>query len=404
MRPPVLSDDSLAITLLCTHLGSPRTNGVKPLSDGEWDAIAERIARSPLKTPRALFGVGSRELQADLGIDTPLADRMGALLARSGQVAFELERISSLGMWIMTRADADFPRDLKRRLRSRTPPVLFGFGDRTLLSSKGVAIVGSRDLDDRSLLFASTVGRAAARSGLTVYSGGSRGADLTAMRGALDEGGRVVGVLSDSLETSLRDPTTREHMTSGALCLASPFHPRAPFRAGNAMARNKIVYCLSTVAVVVATSDRKGGTWAGAVEALKARWIPVFVRSGQMAPTGNARLLEIGARPIPSDREDNLQGLVDWLHLTAEGVDDGSERVVLGDVVDAFDIVWPAIARFLASPRSQEEIAHQFRLVPDQVVVWLARAEAAQKARRLSSGWVVQSSDTHGQQALFSDL
>ena len=43
------------------------------------------------------------------------------------------------------------------------------------------------------------------------------------------------------------------------------------------MGRNRLIYTLADHAIVVASDVEKGGTWAGATEALKAEWLPVFV-------------------------------------------------------------------------------------------------------------------------------
>ena len=53
--------------------------------------------------------------------------------------------------------------------------------------------------------------------------------------------------------------------------MASPYAPDAPFRAGNALGRNKIIYALSHVTFVVASDDKSGGTWGGAKESLDRR-------------------------------------------------------------------------------------------------------------------------------------
>lgn len=45
---------------------------------------------------------------------------------------------------------------------------------------------------------------------------------------------------------------------------------------------------------VVASDAEKGGTWAGATEALKAEWIPVFVLDHAAMPDGNRLLLQKG--------------------------------------------------------------------------------------------------------------
>jgi hypothetical protein len=63
------------------------------------------------------------------------------------------------------------------------------------------------------------------------------------------------------------------------------------------MGRNKIVYGLASAAIVVSVKHRTGGTWAGADEALRGHWLPVFVRRSQDA--GSAGLVGLGARELP---------------------------------------------------------------------------------------------------------
>jgi predicted Rossmann fold nucleotide-binding protein DprA/Smf involved in DNA uptake len=186
------------------------------------------------------------------------------------------------------------------------------------------------------------------------------------------------------------------------LCLASPFHPGTSFRASNAMARNKIVYCLSTLAIVVATGYSKGGTWTGAVEALKAKWVPVFVRVGDLAPPANQKLMEIGARPLVEERVGYGESLLDWLRLVAAGTSDSDPTP--SSAIDLFTLAWPSIAAFLTTPRSEDDISRRFDLVPSQVSHWLLRAEAKGEANRTLNGWVVDSTDKDvWQESLFSD-
>jgi predicted Rossmann fold nucleotide-binding protein DprA/Smf involved in DNA uptake len=65
------------------------------------------------------------------------------------------------------------------------------------------------------------------------------------------------------------------------------------------MGRNKLIYGLTDFAVVVSSDFQSGGTWAGAVEALKAGWCPVFARDGAAVPQGNKELIKLGAVPLP---------------------------------------------------------------------------------------------------------
>lgn len=129
-------------------------------------------------------------------------------------------------------------------------------------------------------------------------SGAARGVDVTAIRGAFEAGGVVVGIPADGLEHRLRDASIRMAVTEGQAVLVSPYRPDAPFSVGSAMGRNKLIYAMSTVAVVVSSSSGSGGTWAGAIEALKFRWVPVYVRDSTGVRNGNAELIARGGRAL----------------------------------------------------------------------------------------------------------
>ena len=64
------------------------------------------------------------------------------------------------------------------------------------------------------------------------------------------------------------------------------------------MGRNKLIYALSAVTVVVASDRDTGGTWAGATEAMQQRYGPVAVWRGEGEGPGNARLADLGAKPL----------------------------------------------------------------------------------------------------------
>jgi predicted Rossmann fold nucleotide-binding protein DprA/Smf involved in DNA uptake len=64
------------------------------------------------------------------------------------------------------------------------------------------------------------------------------------------------------------------------------------------MGRNKLIYALSRLTFVVASDKDKGGTWAGATEALDRGYAPVAVWASEGASEGNAALLKRGATPI----------------------------------------------------------------------------------------------------------
>ena len=69
-----------------------------------------------------------------------------------------------------------------------------------------------------------------------------------------------------------------------------------------AMERNKYIYALSNGTVVVRSDLEKGGTWAGAVEALKHKWSQVFVWDNENYP-GHKELIKMGAQALSDEGE-----------------------------------------------------------------------------------------------------
>ena len=111
----------------------------------------------------------------------------------------------------------------------------------------------------------------------------------------------------------------RPKLIAGDLALITPYSPKAGFSVGTAMGRNKLIYALADYALVIASDAGKGGTWAGATEALKAGWAPVFVLSGPDAPEGNQQLLQKGALTFPDSLLAGSLALGEWLEAQAQG-------------------------------------------------------------------------------------
>ena len=234
-----------------------------------------------------------RSLLAGSGLD--------ALLGRGFLLSQAVERWNARAIWVISRADSRYPKRLKTRLKEDAPPLLYGCGDIGLLDKGGLAVVGSRHVDDELISFTENVGRLAAKAHRTIISGGAKGIDRAAMHGALLAGGDVAGVMADSLERAALARDNREPLMEGRLVLISPCDPAAGFNVGHAMQRNKVIYALADAGLVVTSDFEKGGTWTGAIEQLeRLRLVPVFVRNGNNAGRGNAALIHHGGRPWPN--------------------------------------------------------------------------------------------------------
>ncbi len=301
-----LSTQTQAILLLTAWFGKQDSGGPTPLSPTEWGRFALYLLDTD-RNPGDLLQVSDMEaLLSGFADKKVTAARIRKLLERSAALGIALEKWQRAGLWVMTRSDSEYPKRWKHRLKNDAPPVLFGTGNRDLLNSGGIAVVGSRDLDESQVALTGKLGRDIAYQGQTIISGGARGADEAAMLGALESGGMAVGVLADSLLRTCTSAKFRKALMSKDLALVSPFNPEAGFNVGNAMARNKHIYCLSDAAIVIAATERKGGTWSGAVEDLRHNWVPLWILKGDA--TGNRALVEKGANWLPE--EFNVRQLV----------------------------------------------------------------------------------------------
>jgi predicted Rossmann fold nucleotide-binding protein DprA/Smf involved in DNA uptake len=236
-----------------------------------------------------------------------MAERVVRLLDRSVALAFELDRYEEAGIRTVTAYDDGYPTRLRERLGSRAPALLHVVGAVELLSEPGVGVVGSRGVSEEGAEVAAKTAERATALGYPIVSGGARGVDQLAMNAAHQVDGRVVGIMADSLVRTIDKAETRRALVGGNTVLATPYGPEAPFSVGNAMGRNKLIYALSTVTLVVASDKDEGGTWAGAVEALRGGFGRIAVWRGSGEGPGNAHLVRRGGLPINAiDQLDQL--------------------------------------------------------------------------------------------------
>jgi DNA processing protein len=321
---PALSANTQAILLLTAPLIAGRgSTSPDLLSLGEYKRLARHL-RDIQHQPADLISTDARDL---LQACQPVIDkaRLERLLGRGFLLSQVIERWQSRAIWVVSRADPEYPKRIKGRLREDAPAVLYGCGDMNLLDCGGLAVVGSRHVDDALIEYTMDVGRLAARSRKMLVSGGAKGIDQAAMRGALEAGGHSCGVLADSLEKTAMNREHRNLLLEGQLVLVSPYDPSAGFNVGNAMQRNKLIYALADAALVVSSDVNKGGTWTGTVEQLdKLQFVPVYVRStGQTSPGLNA-LRTRGAKlwPNPSNPEE-LESVFIADHKTDQAPEQG---------------------------------------------------------------------------------
>ncbi|MDJ0556238.1 MAG: DNA-processing protein DprA [Microcoleaceae cyanobacterium MO_207.B10] len=295
----VLSPDAQVILLLCASFGQNRNIQPQPLTLSEYNRLAKVLIENKLR-PGDLLSAKGLDILSKINDEKLNYERLVVLLERGGILAITLEKWVNQGLWIITRSDQNYPIKLKRNLQHLAPAIIYGVGNVELLGKGGLAIVGSRDINEEENEYTKRIGKVCASQGINVISGGAKGIDQEAMLGTLEAGGTVVGVLADSLNKASVSKKYRDSIRDGKLTLISTYDPNAGFNVGNAMGRNKYIYGLSDYALVVSSSFNKGGTWAGATEVLnKYQHIPVFVKMQGRVKEGNKALLDRGAKSFP---------------------------------------------------------------------------------------------------------
>jgi predicted Rossmann fold nucleotide-binding protein DprA/Smf involved in DNA uptake len=322
-QEPQVSRDTQAVLLLCSRF-APREQ-IEPLDTRELSRVEELLQQRSLR-PGDLLDDADLDWAAS-GLETT---RIAQLLDRAMGLGLATERWANGGLWVISRSDDDYPARLLQHLGRSAPPLLWGVGERSLPASGGIAIVGSREIDDDAAKWAEDVAAACARQAITVISGGARGTDQIATAAALNEGGRVIGVLPEGLGRPSVVGRYREAVVDGRLLLLSSVYPDAGFTIGNAMGRNKVIYGIAEVAVIVRADANSGGTWAGAEAELKREdAIPVFVRAEGAVAEGNRALIALGAQAFPTQPWEDMRAL---LASPARETAHGKDRLPIGQI------------------------------------------------------------------------
>ncbi|HJW89484.1 MAG TPA: DNA-processing protein DprA [Anaerolineales bacterium] len=313
---PMPTPDSLVLLLICSRLALPKDSDLACLPLREWNPLVRRLQIAGL-SPGALLDRRAADIQALISISPEQAARLTRLLERQEALGEALNRLAARGILALTRADRDYPARYRQRLKDSAPAALFYAGEAALLGQPGLAVVGSRHLDPAGEEAATSLGNACGISGQVLYSGGAIGVDTISLNAALEARGSAVAVMADNLEKAVHTYRDLPGFSGGDVCLVSPYLPDSGFSVGAAMGRNRLIYALADYAVVVASDAETGGTWAGATEALRHKWVPVFVLDYPEMPAGNHLLLQNGARSLPYPFPTPPAQLAGWLSTQA---------------------------------------------------------------------------------------
>ena len=273
-----------------------------------------------------------------------------------------LQAWETTGMKLVAFGDSDYPATLAAS--PAPPPALFVLGDLDPADRLAVAIVGSRQATGGGLEMAARLARELAPM-FTIVSGLALGVDSAAHAGALESGGRTIGVAACGLDIDypVGNRDLRQLLASGGRgAVISPFLPGTPALPALFPQRNQVLAALSLATVVVEARARSGALSTARAAADFGR--PVFAVPGdptRQTSEGTNELIRDGATlctraaDIIADLEGALRGELEHLRrrrlmppVPVPEVAPGRERTTrLPRVATA-----PSAAELPAAPRS----------------------------------------------------
>ena len=232
----------------------------------EWVALNMTPGIGPRAAAKLLERFGSAEAvyqaqRVELEKLRLLPEAVDSIIARDlhEKAEIELLNVRKLGGDILVLDDGVYPALLREIY---DPPItLYVKGAWSqCLDQPCIAIVGSRKCSTYGQNAALMLARDLAQRGVTVVSGFARGIDAAAHRGAMEGGGRTVGVLGTGIdEVYPRDhKKLADEILERGGALVSQFPLATPPVSENFPYRNRIISGLSLGVVVVEAAENSG--------------------------------------------------------------------------------------------------------------------------------------------------
>ena len=298
-----------------------------PGSDADLVARCIRLAATAWVTPDRIRSAVAECLDHDV----VTADRVAGVLERHAGGTRELAMPAATeaaarallehGAVVHVVGSSTYPARLAQAWPELGAPLwIFALHPRQQLpAGPAAAVVGTRHPTLDGARTARDLGALLARHGVTVISGMARGIDQAAHGGALDAGGRTVGVLGTGfgVDYPRRDGPVRDAVAASG-GLVSELLPGTPPRKPSFLWRNRIISGLADVTVVVEGRDGSGALQTARMAAAQGREV-LAVPGPVRAPTSRAPL------DLIRDGAGTVTRLEDVLDVLGVGAGGGAE-------------------------------------------------------------------------------
>jgi len=265
-------------------------------------SVLARMAREKL-SPEAFLRLDDHTLSSRYGLKPPAI----TAIRHPTQATLETwDRLRTDFVRVLVLGQREYPQRLASLLLDTAPPILFALGNLDICKQRAVGFCGSRKASPKGLQVARECASILAAADVNVVSGYAHGVDLAAHRAALESGGVTTMVLAEGihhfrLKEEIRDLVHANEFSR--LLVISEFPPGLPWRAHNAMTRNRTICGLSH-AMIVVESGLEGGTFEAGKTALELGEPLFCVDYAQPSPSaaGNPYFLQHGAFSLKRDR------------------------------------------------------------------------------------------------------
>lgn len=273
-----------------------QTKGIGPVHLRE---IHQSLSRLDLSIVD-LFALDQREIEKELSLSPAIARGVRDASDTLPVIEENYYTMLDAGISVTVFFEDMYPVRLKTLLKNEYPPILYTLGNLEIFRKKGAAIIGDINISQKGELITYLAARELCAHHITVISGLARGADMTAHRSALENGGTTMALLPYGFAHLKIPEILKNVFVPDNALLVSPFFLNREYSPYLAMQRNRIICALSLAAFIV-ESPKEGGIFEAAKSA-KNIGVPLYTVEYTDYPEsamGNSFLInEMGAHPV----------------------------------------------------------------------------------------------------------